>query len=331
MSEFRQDIVNKNWVLIAQGRAKRPEDFKPISATPANLPNVSGDCQFCPGNEQETSGEINAYPDADQWQVRVIPNKYEAVSHTLGRSSQAFYATRAGVGDHEVIITRPHDLPLALQEVELIDLVLRVYIDRISDLKSHSEVRYIQIIQNHGMLAGASLIHPHSQIFAMPFLPDRIQNELSGARGYLSLHNVCVYCQIIEHELGTKQRLVMENKDYVVLAPFASKMAFELHIIPKKHDCSFENITISQRKILAETLKDIFSRLYQRMKNPAYNYYIHTAPFGGETASKTHDDRKSYHWHMVILPRINIWAGFELGTEVYINPIPPEQVAKFLN
>ena len=90
-------------------------------------------------------------------------------------------------------------------------------------------------------------------------------------------------------------------------------------------------MTISERKALAEVMKEIFSRLYDRMQNPAYNYYIHTVPFGGVIETKSHDDRKSYHWHIVILPRVNTWAGFELGTEVYVNVMPPEKAAKFFH
>ena len=182
MSQFRQDIITKNWVLIAAARAKRPTDFKELAATPKNLPERVADCIFCPGNEQQTVGEIARYPGQGAWQVRVVPNKYEAVGHFLGKRMEEFYVSRPGIGDHEVVITRPHDRPVALQDKQLIDLTLQVYIDRIAELRSHDEVRYIHIIQNHGMQAGATVLHPHSQIFAIPFLPERIMAELRGTR-----------------------------------------------------------------------------------------------------------------------------------------------------
>ncbi|MDP3741248.1 MAG: galactose-1-phosphate uridylyltransferase [bacterium] len=333
MSEFRQDIVTKNWVLIAEGRSDRPTDFKTHQAAPKDLPEVDGSCTFCPGNESLTHGNISSHPRSGVggWQVRVVPNKYEAVGHIIGLRKEEFYISRPGVGDHEVVITRPHHEPVALQSVELVDLTLSVYIERINELKAHDEVRYIHVIQNHGVQAGASIVHPHSQIFAIPFLPHRVQDELKGTRDYFSLQGACVYCEIIMYELRSQDRVIVDTPHFLVVAPYASKMPFEIHILPKVHRASFHEITISERKELARVMKEVFSRLYDRMQNPAYNYYIHTVPFGGNIETKAHDDRKSYHWHIVILPRVNVWAGFELGTEVYVNVMPPERAAKFFH
>src|SRR3989338_1936280 len=102
MSEFRQDIINKNWVLIAQGRQKRPTDFHTYAAGPPELPEVSAKCVFCPGHEQETGDAIAQYEKGGKWLVRVVTNKYEAVEHILGKRSEDFYLSRPGIGDHEV-------------------------------------------------------------------------------------------------------------------------------------------------------------------------------------------------------------------------------------
>jgi len=201
MSEFRQDIVNKNWVLISEGRGRRPTDFKELRATPEGLPEVSENCPFCPGNEDQIEKEIAASPPGKKWQVRVVSNKFEAVGHVLGKRDDEFFSSRPGVGDHEVVISRYHNQPTALQNVELIDLTLRVYTERISELILHDEIRYVHIIQNHGVQAGASLMHPHSQIFAIPFLPDRIHDELRGTRDYFLSHGACVYCEMIMFEI----------------------------------------------------------------------------------------------------------------------------------
>lgn len=331
MSEFRQDIINKNWVLIAESRGGRLSDFKDHPATPPELPEISNPCVFCPGNENLTTGEVARYPKTGEWLVRVVTNKYEAVGHVIGKRVEDFYVSRPGIGDHEVVITRYHNQPTALQTPDLIDLTLQVYIDRLNDLRQHDEVHYVHIIQNHGLQAGATIVHPHSQIFAIPFLPDRIRDELVGTRNYFTLHGACVYCEMILHELRIGERVIIDNLDFLAIAPYASKMPFEIHILPKRHRPSFHEITISERKSLAKVMKDVFSRLYERMQNPAYNYYIHTVPLGGIISTKSHDDRQSYHWHIVVLPRVNVWAGFELGTEVYVNVMPPEKAAKFFH
>lgn len=331
MSEFRQDIVNKNWVLIAEGRGSRPDDFKNQPATPGHPPQYSRSCQFCPGNEHLSPIEIARYPKKGDWQVRVVPNKYEAVGHALGSQREEFYTSRPGSGDHEVVINRDHNKYLARQDVATIDLTLQVYLDRINELRRHSEIRYVHIIQNHGAQAGASIQHPHSQILAIPFLPDRLQDELLGTRRYFSAHGTCVFCQMIAYELDRGERGVIDTKDFLVIAPYASKMPFEMQILPKIHRPSFSDITAAERRELAQVMKAVFSRLDTRMRDPAYNFYFHTLPFGDQIASKSFDDRASYHWHIVILPRVNIWAGFELGTEVYVNPLPPEKAAKFFH
>lgn len=331
MSEFRQDIINKNWVLIAEGRNKRPTDFQTYAAAPPELPEISDKCVFCPGKEKETGEEIARYEKDGKWLVRVVPNKYEAVEHTIGKRTEDFYISRPGIGDHEVVITRYHNQPTALQSPELIDLTLSAYIDRFNDLWLHDEVLYIHIIQNHGMQAGASVVHPHSQIFAIPFLPDRIRDEIAGTRDYYEIHEACVYCEMIMFELKAGSRVILDTPEFLVIAPYASKMPFEIHILPKKHRSFFHKITISERKALAQVMKDVFSRLYTRMQNPAYNYYIHTLPQRLSLNHRSINDQDAYHWHIVVLPRVNVWAGFELGTEVYVNPMPPETAAKFFH
>ncbi len=330
MSEFRQDIVNKNWVLIAEGRQRRPVDFQSYAATPPELPEISNKCDFCPGQESETKQEIAKYQKDGKWLVRVVPNKFEAVGHVIGKRTEDFYVSRPGIGDHEVLITRYHNQPTALQSVELIDFTLKAYIDRFNDLWLHDEVQYIHVIQNHGMQAGASLVHPHSQIFAIPFLPDRIRDEIVGTRNYYETNEACVYCAMILFELKARSRVILDTPDFLVMAPYASKMPYEIHILPKIHRAFFHQITISERKSLARAMKEVFSRLFARMQNPSYNYYIHTLPQRLSMSRRSISDKDCYHWHIVILPRVNVWAGFELGTEVYVNPMPPETAAKFL-
>src|SRR3989338_1011830 len=145
MSEFRQDIVNKNWVLIAESRSQRPNETKFMPAVPGNLPEHDASCDFCVGNDKGSAAEIAKYPKRGEWQVRVVPNKYEAIGHTPGSRHINFYNSRPGIGDHEVVITRPHNQPLALQDVGLIDLTLTAYMERISDLMRHDEVGYVHI------------------------------------------------------------------------------------------------------------------------------------------------------------------------------------------
>ncbi|MEK9181242.1 MAG: galactose-1-phosphate uridylyltransferase [Patescibacteria group bacterium] len=328
MSEFRQNIVTKEWVLIAPNRSARPNDFRQGPAVPEDAPEFLDRCVFCPGNEKSTPPQIASNPSGSDWQVRVVPNKFGLLELNQGRPERNFYIRLPGVGSHEVLITRYHNQPTALQSVDLVDLTLKVYIERIKELEGYETVKYVHIIQNHGKLAGASLLHPHSQIFAMPFLGPHTQSEFSGSHRHYDIYDSCVYCEIIRHELGEKKRIVLETDRYLVVCPFESKMPFQMRIMPKIHEANFQALDDAERYELAAVLKASLSKLYSKLGNPAYNYYIHTMPFS-RSKNIAHND-KAYHWHLVILPRINIWAGLELGTEIYVNLMPPEQAAEFL-
>jgi UDPglucose--hexose-1-phosphate uridylyltransferase len=330
MSEFRQDIVTKEWVLIAPARTARPNEFKKEPATPDNLPELVPTCFFCPGNEDKTPPQITQFPkNTKEWLVRVVPNKFSLLDlHHSQKSRGNFYVRLPGIGSHEVVVTRLHNLPTALQPVELIDATLQVFTERLVELSHNPAVRYVHIIQNHGKLGGASMIHPHSQIFAMPFPGPHVAEELRGCHYHFNLFDRCIYCDLIEHELSEKRRVVFETENFLAVCPFESKMPYQMRVLPKQHQAHFYEITAEQRRELAEVLKTVLGRLYRKLGNPAYNYYIHTMPFS--RSKYVHHNEQAYHWHLVIMPRINIWAGLELGTEIYVNVVPPEAAAEYL-
>ena len=329
MSEFRQDIVSKHWILFAPNRGGRPDDFKhpPATPDPRKIPQVDPTCAFCPGNES-LNQSIASCPDGPDWKIRVIPNKFEALGHTGGRARSDFYIVREGIGDHEVLITRPHNVLTAFLPNDMLELMLQTYQDRMRDLSNHPEVEYVHIIQNHGRDGGASMIHPHSQIFATPFVPEHLHDEVTGSDIYFRNNGACVYCEMIYKELLDQQRVVLDHKDFLVFSPFAARVPYALRIIAKQHRSSFMDISSAERKSLAEVLKTILLKIYHKLGNPSYNFYIHSMPVTHSLMTR-YDDR-AYHWHLEILPRINVWGGFELGSDVYVNTVLPELAADYL-
>ncbi len=329
MSEFRQDIVSKHWILFAPNRGSRPEDFKvhPATPDPEHLPVVDNDCVFCPGKEPYNL-DILRVPEGLDWQIRVIPNKFEALGHLGGRQRSDFYRVREGIGDHEVIITRPHNMMTAFLTDELMDLTLKTYQDRMRDLSNHPEVDYVHIIQNHGRDGGASLIHPHSQVFATPFVPEKLHEEVTGSHDAFLENGACIYCEMIYKELQDRDRVVIDDEDFLVFCPFASRMPYALRIVPKRHQASFVDMTDDERKSFGKVLRNSLQKLFYKLNNPAYNYYIHTLPTTHSLLTRY--DERSYHWHLEILPRVNVWGGFELGSDVYVNTVLPEQAADYL-
>ncbi len=330
MSQFRQNPITKQWVLIAPARAKRPEDFRTYSVM-AGLPELDPGCVFCPGNEEKNPDlcdDVCRIPAGKEWQLRVIPNKYKALDHAPVYSQKDFYHSRSGYGDHEVIVTRKHNEPVAMQSAQLIALSLQNFKDRIIALSKDEKTAYVQIFHNHGRDSGASLAHPHYQILSTPMVPPHIHAEISGAYHYHKHHNSCVYCDIMKEESRAKERLVYEDEHFMVISAYASRSPFETWILPKRHSARYEDISEKEITHLAHALKRVLGALYTKLSDPPLNFYIHTMPVKKDR--HTMQEEGSYHWHLTVFPRLTIWAGFEYSTGIPVNPMPPEETAKFL-
>lgn len=329
MGELRQDIVTGKWVVIATERAKRPTDF--AWTRPARLPSEVDDCPFCPGHERMTPLEVLAVrpddgePNAPGWQVRVFPNKFPAFETGSGvEPVDGTFPMRAADGEHEVIVHSPdHSASLATMPAEEVELVLRVYRHRYRVNCDDPHVRYVHIIVNHGRESGASLEHSHSQLFGVPLLPPLLRWELDGASLFKDSKGECIYCRIISDELELDRRVITRSHAFVAIAPFASRFPFEVWILPRVHQESFEMIDEEQLDEFAEMVRDILGIYYDKFNNPPYNYYIHSAPCDGR-------EHPYYHWHLEFAPRLTTLGAFELGTGMMINITTPETATDFL-
>ncbi|HAF17805.1 MAG TPA: galactose-1-phosphate uridylyltransferase, partial [Peptococcaceae bacterium] len=174
-----------------------------------------------------------------------------------------------------------------------------------------------------GSIAGASLEHPHSQLIATPLVPPFIAEELKGAKEYHTEQGHCIYCDMIAHEIEEGERVVAEKQDFISFCPYASRFPFETWIMPKRHQASFGSLDSGQLQSLTEIVQETMQKITGSLNNPPYNMVLHSAPSG-------EDDAPYYHWHLEVLPRLTIVAGFEWGTGIIINPTPPESAAKYL-
>lgn len=327
MPQFRKDPIIGRWVIVARERAKRPTDFIRQPETPR-----TGMCPFCPGNEDKTPEEVLAYrepgkpPNSDGWWLRVVPNKFPAlrVEGDLGRAGDGMYDLMNGIGAHEVIIESPdHHGSFATYDQRQVEEVLWAYHDRISQLQKDSRFRYILLFKNHGREAGASLDHPHTQLIALPIVPKRVNEELSGAQMYYNFKERCVFCDILRQELMSGDRIIEENEEFIAFAPFASRFPFETWILPRRHGAHFGEIEKHQVVLLGELMRTVLGKIQRVLNDPPHNFMFHTAPV-------TEGPLAHYHWHIEIIPKLTHVAGFEWGTGFYINPTPPEQAAHFL-
>ncbi len=330
MPELRRDPITGEWVIIASERAKRPSDF--ASHSPGRDDHNEATCPFCPGNEAMTPPEIMAFrhPGSQRngpgWWVRVVPNKFPAlgIEGDLNKTGRGMYDWMNGVGAHEVIIETPeHDKQIGFLDNRQIEDVLWAYRARYLDLKKDPRLKYILIFRNYGRVAGASLSHPHSQLVATPVIPGVVSGELAGARRYSEYRDRCVFCDILRQETDEGKRIVSENEHFIVFEPYASRAPFETWVLPKRHASSFAAVSAEEQSCLAVTIGETLRRLHLCLDDPPYNYNIHTAPCDN-------DDDAGFHWHLAIVPRLTIAAGFEMGTGIYINVTPPEVAAQYL-
>jgi UDPglucose--hexose-1-phosphate uridylyltransferase len=332
-SELRFDLVSKDWVIIATGRARRPSFFKKAKKIKTRTPKAN-----CPFYDMRTQKRpVLAYYKGKEalfklgeipknWTTIVIPNKYPALlphSELEERKEGKFYKTMNAVGFAELVLTKDHRKHFPHFKTSEIKEVFEVYQKRYLDLMKKKFVNYISIFHNHGIEAGASQSHPHSQIITTPLIDVDLRKALVNSRNYFKKKKKCIYCEMNAWERKVKKRIVFENDLFIAICPFASKAAFQVIISPKKHLAYFEKINGEEKWALAEIFGAVMKALYRGLGDPAYNFYMHTAPCDGK-------DYPYYHWHWTILPKTATPAGFEIGTRMEISTIEPEKAADYL-
>ncbi|MBI4655828.1 MAG: galactose-1-phosphate uridylyltransferase [Elusimicrobia bacterium] len=326
MPEIRKDPVFGRWVIVASDRSLRPNEFRNLER---GIQEPS-DCAFCPGNESQTPPALHVIPQENKpgaWKIRAVQNKYPALisNEPTLESADGIYHKMNGAGLHEVVIETPsHFQQMEDMDARHIKEVFEVYVSRINEMKKEAGIKYVMVFKNHGRNAGATLVHPHSQIIGMPMVPIRVVQEIDGAENYFMERNKCVFCDIADEERKTGKRIVGENREFMALEPYASRFSFETWIIPKQHSCHFETTSPESAGYLASIVKEILGKLRRSLEDLSYNLVIHTMP--------VHDPAvKHYHWHIEIMPKLSFVAGFEWGTGFYINAVSPEDAAHTLN
>lgn len=333
MPEMRRDPITKNWIIIATERAKRPEKPAIEIKRPEEEIAYDKNCFFCSGNEHTTPPEVLAYrncntlPDTPGWSLRVVTNKFAALNLNQEfhiKQDNPIQINSYATGTAEVVIeTTHHTKSLSTQPIGQIVQVLRAYRDRYIALSQEPSIKYILLFKNHGASAGASIPHPHSQIIATPVVPPKISEEFIGANDYFESTGRCIFCDMIKTEMKDRSRMIYENEHFISFTPYASRTPFECWVMPKFHSAKYQDLTDELLLSLAEVWRVTLHKIYRGLDNPPYNYYIHTSP-----TQKSTD--RYYHWHMELIPKLTVSAGFEMGTGMYINIAIPEECAEYL-
>jgi len=328
MSELRLSVATGEWVVFAPERAKRPEDFhREVSEWTHQRPTWKGECPFCPGHDSRTPGETLCFSDETSgWLVRSFPNRFPVVSPGARPELRGEEMARwlQGVGHHEVVAESPvHNTTLALMAPTHLSLVLKAWRQRYRTFWLQPETEHVVIFKNHGLAAGCSLEHPHSQVVALPVTPRQVLDRQQVANHYYHQHGRCVFCDEMEMELRQRTRVLGETKEFVAFIPYAAFSPFSIWILPRRHSCSYALTTDAELEELAVLLRQLLARLYHGLGDPPYNLVVrssHAEILGGRV----------FHWYITIVPRLQKSAGFELGTGMFINTSMPENDAQFL-
>lgn len=339
-------VVPTESVLVATARSMRPKKDEPQTAHDARA-HVDT-CPFCSGNEGMTPPPIAQIPGDGPWQLRIVENKYPILGDDRENPDFAFGMQQAidGYGRHEVVIDHSsHGIRVHEMDQEHLILLFSTYRQRMQQLyHSDERLQYVLIFKNFGPAAGASIAHTHSQIIAMPVVPDNVQAEVRNSLDYYQTSRKCIFCSLIDEALtfeatiydresGEVRRkinlgqFVIDRSDrFIAIKPFASRFEWEVHILPLKHSADFIDIGPEDYADLAGLFRRTMARLNAVLGGAQYNFFIHSLPHGRAFA----DSIPSFHWHIEICPRTSIPTGFELGSGLFVNTICPEDAAERL-
>jgi len=325
MAHLRYNLITGEWVIIAEERARRPEDFRQ-RRPPREVPEHSPSCPFCPGQEARTPDATLVLPADGPWLVRAVPNLYPALRPDghAARSGTGSRQTVEGTGEHEVIIeAREHNASLAILPVEQVALVLLAYRERTRRLYEDPRIEHVIVFSNHGPGAGTSLEHPHSQIVGTPVVPGQVRIRMEKALHFFGDSGRCLFCHCLEEELEEGSRVVASSPGFVAFVPYAALSPFHLWVFPRRHNAYFGDLDDVEIADLAEVLKRTLLLLRSGLDDPDFNLVI-------RSSAPNERSVRYLHWYLSIVPRMSQAAGFELGTGMFINTSLPEECAAFL-
>jgi len=295
-----------------------------------------------------TPPQLVAFPAEGPWSIRVVENLYPVLgddrsdpNYTLGLQQ-----TIDGYGRHEVFIDHTfHGIAVHEMDEAHIALLFGAYRERMRELyASNPRLRYVLVFKNFGPAAGASIAHTHSQLIAMPVVPDNVQAELANSRAFYEKNHRCIFCSLIDEALtfeatiydrasgeirrriNVGQYVVERGERFIAIKPFASRFEWEVHVLPLNHQADYLGVDEADLADLARVVRRTMARLDAVLGGAQYNYFLHSLPHGPGSPA----DTPSYHWHIEICPRTSIPSGFELGSGLFVNTIAPEAAAEKL-
>jgi UDPglucose--hexose-1-phosphate uridylyltransferase len=328
LPELRVDPLSGLRVIVAGERGDRPGAFLAVEERPPIDPDRD---PFLEGHEDQTPPEVFAVrddgssPDGPGWRVRVVPNLYPALAGdasqvpdplAAGRGEPELFAARPAGGAHEVIVNSPRPVS-SLLDLEPAEVAEAMAVWR-ARMAHHGDAACVHVIVNEGQDAGASLPHTHAQLYALPFVPAAVARERERFTAYSDrTQGRNLLEDLVQQEVRRRERVVAVDDEVVAICPFASRVPFQLQLVPRRPAARFED----DGPTGAAMLREVFARLAAILgAAPPLNMWVRTAPRGSER----------FCWRIDLLPRLAHLAGLEVGTGVHLNVLTPERAAEQL-
>lgn len=313
MMETRYNPLTDEWVMVSSGRRARPV-----------LPSENA-CPLCPR-------VLELEKDYD---LATFENRFPALKIDAPEVVQESDLMRKIVskGVCEVVMyTSNHDSSLPKMSTNQIEKLILVWRDRTFEISKHDFIKYIFIFENRGKEVGATLSHPHGQLYAFPFIPKRIEAKLNSMKKHYSKNKSCVLCEIVREELNVKERIIYQNDGFISIVPFYARFPYEVHIYPKRHITNLLDMTYAEIKDFAKALK-VVTMKYDKLFDQEFPYMMcfFQKPFN---TNENYEDL--FHFHVEFYPpkrdkdKIKWMASVETGTWNFINPSLPKEVAEQL-
>jgi UDPglucose--hexose-1-phosphate uridylyltransferase len=320
MNQVRVDPLSGLKVIIAAARADRPGghfDLEP------DAPIDTAKDPFLPGHEDRTPPELHAVrtgggePDTPGWSVRVVPNLYPALARDgddlPAEAVPDLFSAQPASGAHEVIVNAP-DAVTSIADLAPTQVAAAMEAWR-ARMRAHADAACVHVLVNEGREGGASLPHTHAQLYALDFVPAAVARERERFGAYATrTMGGNLLGDLVQEEVRRRERIVAVDDEAVLMAPYASRLPFQLMIAPRRPRARFEDDGPLGAGLVAEALARLRGRLGAV---PPLNLWVRTAPRGAEY----------FCWRIDILPRLTHLAGLELGTGVHLCVVAPEQAA----
>ncbi|MBN2852802.1 MAG: galactose-1-phosphate uridylyltransferase [Clostridia bacterium] len=309
MAELRWNPLIKDWVMIASHRQDRPQ-------MPKNW------CPFCIG-----SGKV-----PDTYDVYMYENDFPALSQTPpfpdDVETSLFKAEKA-YGKCEVILYSPeHTTTLPSLSVSHVRKLVDLWVERYIEIQKDTKIKFIFIFENRGEAVGVTMPHPHGQIYGYPFIPKKIELELSSCKEHFEMNDTCLICDINQAEIDFEKRIIFSDEYFVVYLPFYSEYPYGVHIVPLRHVGNIAAFSDEEKQSFARILRDTVGML-DCLFDFAFPYMMcmYQSPVNGE------DTASYYHFHVEFFPpmrsenKIKFNASSETGAWAHCNTTAPEEKA----